>query len=321
MNRVEEIKFENSIRPKIFEHFIGQSEIKDSLSLYVEAANKRSRALDHVLFYGAPGLGKTTLANIIANELGTENFETTSGAVIQKPSDLNQTLMKMQDGGVLFIDEIHRLPKVVEEFLYPTLEDNALDLVIEEDGKKVTQRIELAKFTVIGATTRAGMISAPLRDRFGINYRLEVYNISELTFIVERTASILNTPITEDAAEKIAKCSRGTPRKANSWVKKCSDYALVRGNGTIDIEVVEKTLEMEGVDESGLDRMDRKILRTMVEVYKGRPVGLSSLAATVDENQETIETMYEPFLVQQGYVVLTPRGRMITDSGKKKIGE
>ena len=313
--------WENTIRPSTFDHFIGQTEIKESLSLYVRAAMKRGEALDHVLFYGSPGLGKTTLAKIIANTIGG-NFIITSGAVIEKPSDLINSLIRLQKGDVLFIDEIHRLPKSVEEFLYPALEDSAIDIIIGDDNGKSTQRVELSKFTVIGATTRAGMISAPLRDRFGIDCRLEFYNELELSYIAKRTASLLNVRIYDKSAELIAKGARGTPRMTNKIVRRSKDYAQIEGNNTISMNAVQETFRMMQISKNGLNGMDHKILRTILEIYNGGPVGIKAIGATIDEDFETIETMHEPFLIQNSYIERTSRGRVITAKARKfLIGE
>ena len=313
-----EISFENTIRPQDFNSFVGQSELKESLSLYVRAALKRGTPLDHVLFYGCPGLGKTTLARIIANEIGGK-FVVTSGSVIDKPSDLINTLVSLNRGDVLFIDEIHRIPKPVEEFLYPTLEDNAIDIMIDSDnGKsKDTHRIELAKFTVIGATTRAGMISAPLRERFGIDCKLEYYNEEELKLIAQRTASVLGVKINDTASEMIAKGSRGTPRITNRLVRRCHDYAIVEANNTITIKVVQETFRMLKIYKNGLNSIDTKILKTILDVYDGGPVGINALSATIAEDPETVEMVNEPFLIQNGFIERTPRGRAITAKARK----
>jgi len=317
VNKVE-LNFENSVRPQNFDSFIGQTNLKESLSLYVKAALKKDAPLDHVLFYGCPGLGKTTLAKIIANELNSD-FKVTSGAVIDKPSDLINTLVSLKRNDVLFIDEIHRMSKVVEEFLYPALEDNAIDIMIdstENKGKNV-HRIELAKFTVIGATTRAGMISAPLRERFGIDCRLEYYNEVELAYIAKRTADILGVKINNTAAEMLAKGARGTPRILNRLVRRCHDYAIIEAKGTITIKVVQETLKMLRIYSNGLNSMDKKILETISDIYDGGPVGINALAASVAEDVETIETVNEPFLIQNGYIERTSRGRIITSKAKK----
>lgn len=315
-NKVE-LSFENTVRPQSFDSFIGQTNLKESLSLYVKAAIKKDAPLDHVLFYGCPGLGKTTLAKIIANELNSD-FKVTSGAVIEKPSDLINTLVSLKRNDVLFIDEIHRMSKVVEEFLYPALEDGAIDIMIDSDNKnKNTHRIELAKFTVIGATTRAGMISAPLRERFGIDCRLEYYNEIELSYIAKRTADILGVKINSAAAELIARGARGTPRIANRLVRRCHDYAIVEARGTITKKVVQETFKMLRIYSNGLNSMDKKILETISEVYNGGPVGINALAASVAEDVETIETVNEPFLIQNGYIERTSRGRTITSKAKK----
>jgi Holliday junction DNA helicase RuvB len=316
----EEISFEDSIRPQIFDHFVGQSEVKESLSLYIEAALKRGTTLDNVLFYGPPGLGKTTLAKIVANELGS-NFHVTSGSVIEKPSDLIHSLVSLKDGDVLFIDEIHRLPKIVEEFLYPALEDKTIDIIVDSGKKdKVIERVKLAKFTVVAATTMAGMISAPLRDRFGIDYRLDFYSFSDLKFIAKRTAKVLHIEIEDIAAQLISHCARGTPRIVNRLLRRCQDYAEVKCNGVITSKVVNSTLKMLHIYNNGLNNMDISILKTIINVYNGGPVGINSLSATVNEDKETIETVNEPFLIQQGYIERTFRGRAITNKGKKLIG-
>ncbi|MCK9442229.1 MAG: Holliday junction branch migration DNA helicase RuvB [Methanothrix sp.] len=315
-SNLAETSFENSVRPQNFDSFIGQTDLKDSLSLYVKASIKKGIPLDHVLFYGCPGLGKTTLAKIIANSLGS-NFVVTSGAIIEKPSDLINTLVNLNRGDVLFIDEIHRIPKIVEEFMYPALEDCAIDIMVDSEKGKNTHRVELAKFTVIGATTRAGMLSAPLRERFGIDCRLEYYNEVELKYIVKRTSEILKVKISDTAAELVAKGSRGTPRIANRIVRRCHDYAIIEANNNITLKVVKETFKMLRLYKNGLNAMDNKILKTMLDVYGGKPVGINALAATVAEDVETIEIVNEPFLIQNGYIERTSRGRIITDKAIK----
>ena len=315
----KEINFENNVRPQDFDSFIGQTELKDSLSLYVKAALKRKIPLDHILFYGAPGLGKTTLAKIIANELQS-NFVVTNGSIIEKPADLLNTLITLKRGDVLFIDEIHRLPKVVEEFIYSALEDSVVDIIVEgEKGKKSTHRVDLAKFTVIGATTRAGMISDPLRERFGIDCKLEFYNEIELSYIARRTADILGVKISEKPSEFLAKGARGTPRLVNKLVRRCQDYALIEANGAITMNVVQETFKMLKIDKNGLNSEDYKLLRTILEIYNGGPVGIKALAATLAEDSETIENVCEPFLIQNGYIERRPRGRVITNKAKRLL--
>lgn len=314
----EEKGFEATIRPKSFEQFVGQNHIKDSLSLYVKAAVKRNAVLDHTLFYGAPGLGKTTLANIVANEIGT-SFHEASGATIQKPADLIATLVALEEGDVLFVDEIHRLPKVVEEFLYPALEDFKIVFPTGEKERKMMQ-VPLQKFTLVGATTRAGMISAPLRDRFGIDYHMEYYNLQELGYIAARTTKLMNAQIEKGAIEFIAKGARGTPRIVNRIVRRCKDVADIDGDGNITLKVAQQTFRMLRIDEKGLDELDRKILKALIEYHGGGPVGLNSLAVTVGEDDETIEAMHEPFLIQNGYIERTNRGRKATQYAYEQLG-
>lgn len=314
----EEIGFEESVRPQVFEQFIGQNHIKESLSLYVKAARKREEVLDHILFYGAPGLGKTTLAMVTANEMGTK-CHITSGAIIQKAADLIATLMTLETGDVLFIDEIHRLPKAVEEFLYPAMEDFAIDIITDEKQRRTT-RIPLNKFTLIGATTRAGMISAPLRDRFGIDYHLEFYEVRDLGYIASRTAKILGAEIDKSATDFIAKGSRGTPRIVNRIVRRAKDVTDVEGDGKISLETAQKTFRMLRLDECGLNELDRKILKALIEYHNGGPVGISSLAVTVGEDAETVESMHEPYLIQNGFMERTSRGRKATEYAYKKLG-
>lgn len=309
----EEKTLEKQIRPQFFSDFIGQDLVKNNLSLSVKASMKRGDILDHVILYGPPGLGKTTLANIIANEVEQE-IRITSGAIIQTPADILPTLAMLEEGQVLFIDEIHRLPKSVQECLYTAMEDFAIDVIGED---KSTLRIPLNKFTLIGATTRAGMISSPLRARFGISENVELYNVKDLTLIAKRTARLLGIPIDSKSAEAIAKGSRGTPRVVNRIIRRCRDVAEIEGNGIIDITVVKYTFGLLRIDSNGLEETDRKILRTIIDVYKGGPVGISAIAATVGEDQETIETINEPFLLQCGYIERTPRGRKVTPKGYK----
>ena len=304
-----EENLESSIRPKMLNEYIGQSKVKENMKIYIEAAKKRGQQLDHVLLYGPPGLGKTTLANIIANEMES-NIKVTSGPAIEKAGDLAALLTNLKENDVVFIDEIHRLNKNVEEILYPALEDFTLDIVIGKGPTARSIRIDIPKFTLIGATTKAGSLSTPLRDRFGIVNRLELYNIDELKSIVKRTAKILNVNIDEKSAEEIARRSRGTPRIANRLLKRVRDYAIVFSNNDIDIKLTKIALNRLEIDELGLDEIDRKILETMIEKYGGKPVGIDALATTIGEEVDTLEDVYEPYLLQIGFISRTSRGRV-----------
>lgn len=307
------------LRPKTFDDFTGQKKVVDNLLVFVEAAKKRGEPLDHVLLHGPPGLGKTTLANIIANELGV-GFKVTSGPVLDKPGDLAGLLTNLEEGDVLFIDEIHRLSPVIEEYLYSAMEDFTIDIVIDTGPNARTVQISLNPFTLIGATTRSGLLTAPLRARFGINSRLEYYDAKKLTDIVERSAGILEVPIKDDAAFEIAGRSRGTPRIANALLRRIRDFAQIKGTGVIDKEITEYGLEALNVDKNGLDEMDNKILTAIIDKFKGGPVGLTTIATAVGENAGTIEEVYEPFLIQEGYLMRTPRGRKATDAAYKHLG-
>jgi Holliday junction DNA helicase RuvB len=316
----EEREFDHSLRPKSFDEFVGHHRLKDNLKIFIQAAKMRGEALDHVLFYGPPGLGKTTLATIIANEMAVE-MSSTSGPVIERPADLAGMLTNLREGSVLFIDEIHRLNHVVEEYLYPAMEDFTLDIMIDKGPSARSIRLNLNRFTLIGATTRAGMITAPMRARFGVVSRIGFYSPEELRLIVERSARILGVEIDDGGAREIARRSRCTPRIANRLLRRTRDFAQVKGQGHITLDIARMGLEALEVDECGLDEMDKRILTTIMEKFGGGPVGINTLATAVGEESETIEEVYEPYLVQEGFLERTPRGREVTDLARRHFGK
>ncbi|PGS46113.1 Holliday junction branch migration DNA helicase RuvB [Bacillus sp. AFS041924] len=315
----EEFDQELSLRPQTLKEYIGQDKVKKNLQVFIEAAKMRNESLDHVLLYGPPGLGKTTLAAIIANELGV-GFKTTSGPAIERPGDLAAILTSLQPGDVLFIDEIHRLPRTVEEVLYPAMEDFFFDIVIGKDATARSVRIDLPPFTLIGATTRAGLLSSPLRDRFGVLNRLEFYTVEQLALIVKRTAELFGMGIEKEATLEVARRSRGTPRIANRLLRRVRDFAQVQGSGIITFEIAKNSLIQMQVDEAGLDHIDHKLLLAIIERFRGGPVGVDTIAASIGEESQTIEDVYEPYLLQIGFLQRTPRGRIVTDLTYKHFG-
>ena len=315
----EDTRLEGSLRPRTLSEYIGQTKVKDTMAVYIKAAKARGEALDHVLLFGPPGLGKTTLANIIANEMGV-NLRQTSGPAIDKPGDMAAILSKLQKNDILFIDEIHRLNRQVEELLYSAMEDFGVDIIIGSGPAAKPVRLKLPKFTLVGATTRAGMLTAPLRDRFGVVDRLEFYTVPELALIVRHSAKVLNVEIDEDGATEIARRSRGTPRLANRLLKRVRDFAQVKHDGVIRGDVAREALDVLDVDRLGLDQIDRAILQTMITKFGGGPVGTAAVATTIGEDQETVEEVYEPYLVQTGLIVRTPRGRMVTKEAYEHMG-
>jgi Holliday junction DNA helicase RuvB len=315
----EDTQYEMSLRPKTFKDYIGQEKVKKNLDIFISAARMRNESLDHVLFYGPPGLGKTTLAYIIAGEMGA-NLKSTSGPVVEKTGDLAALLTNLERGDILFIDEIHRLPRPVEEILYSAMEDYKLDILIGQGPSARSIKLDLPPFTLIGATTRAGLLTSPLRDRFGVVHRMDFYTDAELETIVRRSAALLNIPITADGAGEIARRSRGTPRIANRLLRRVRDYAQVKGTGVIELDIARASLEMMEVDHRGLDKMDHKLMLTLIEKFNGGPVGVESLAASINEERDTIEDVFEPYLIQVGFLHRTPRGRVATPSAFAHFG-
>lgn len=312
--------YDKVLRPKKLDDFTGQPKIVENLEIFIKAAILRNEPLDHVLLHGPPGLGKTTLANIIANELNV-GFKVTSGPVLDKPGDLAGLLTNLQEGDVLFIDEIHRLSPVIEEYLYSAMEDYCIDILIDSGPNARTVQIALSPFTLIGATTRSGLLTSPLRARFGINLRLEYYDSKTLTLIVERSANLLGIPITEEAAYQIASRSRGTPRIANALLRRVRDFAQIKGDGTITLDITNMALTALNVDQNGLDEMDNKILSVIIDKFQGGPVGMTTIATAIGENAGTIEEVYEPFLIQEGFLMRTPRGRKVTEKAYQHLGK
>ncbi|WP_418203214.1 Holliday junction branch migration DNA helicase RuvB [Anaerotignum faecicola] len=317
--REEDRELEPKLRPATLESYIGQESVKENMRVFIEAAKQRKEALDHVLLYGPPGLGKTTLSNIIANEMDV-NIKTTSGPAIERPGDMAAVLNSLNEGDILFIDEIHRLNRMIEEILYPAMEDFVIDIMIGKGPGARSVRLDLPRFTLIGATTRIGLLTAPLRDRFGVVQRLEPYSVENLKIILKRSAAVLQVEMEEGGAEEIARRSRGTPRLANRMLKRVRDFAQVRYDGVITEEVARFALDLLDIDKVGLDQTDRKMLLTMIEKFGGGPVGLDTLAASINEESETIEDVYEPYLLQLGYIQRTPRGRVVTRLGYAHFG-